>query len=87
MITILMYLHAADEGGETHFPLIGLTVAARAHDALLFFDLQPDGSLEPMSRHAGLPVVRGSKFVGTKWLHVLDYIENAAKPVPQRNTY
>ncbi len=78
MITVLIYLRTADEGGETDFPLIPLKVSPRVGDAVLFFDLQPDGNLEPLSRHAGLPVTRGSKYVGTKWLHVLDY----AKPVP-----
>ena len=41
----------------------------RRGDALLFYSLTPDGSIDPRSLHGGCPVVRGEKYVATKWIH------------------
>ena len=39
-------------------------------DALLFWDLKPDGLTgDKWSMHAGCPVIRGEKWSATKWLH------------------
>jgi hypothetical protein len=67
-----MYLKAPDEGGETDFPLLGLKLAPRAGDGILFFNVQADGADEPLAEHAGVPVVRGAKAVATKWIHAYD---------------
>lgn len=43
-------------------------------DALLFWDLQPDGqSGDDWSMHAGCPVIKGEKWSATKWLHNGEY--------------
>ncbi|WIA44512.1 hypothetical protein OEZ86_007251 [Tetradesmus obliquus] len=43
----------------------------RAGDALLFFSMHPDRSIDPRALHGGCPVAAGSseKWVATKWLH------------------
>jgi len=37
--------------------------------ALLFHSMTPAGALEPKSLHASCPVISGTKWVVTKWLH------------------
>lgn len=68
VMTALIYLNDDYEGGETAFPNIGLNVKGRTGDVLTFTSLGPDGKLEPLSRHAGLPVVRGTKYLASRWI-------------------
>jgi hypothetical protein len=42
----------------------------RAGDALLFYSMHPDRSIDPRALHGACPVGGGSeKWVATKWLH------------------
>jgi prolyl 4-hydroxylase len=41
----------------------------RAGDALLFYSLHPDNSIDTHALHGGCPVAKGTKWVVTKWLH------------------
>lgn len=45
-------------------------VKPRRGDALLFFSLLPNAIPDPMSLHAGCPVIEGEKWSATKWIHV-----------------
>ena len=71
--TALIYLNDAYEGGETHFPEIGVTVRGAVGDMLIFHNLTADGQLDPRMTHAGLPVTRGEKWLATRWIRVGDY--------------
>eukprot|EP00850_Spirogloea_muscicola_P010844 SM000065S20193 [mRNA] locus=s65:212497:213824:- [translate_table: standard] len=51
----------------------GVAVRPRRGDALLFWSLRPDATLEPKSLHAGCPVIKGSKWSATKWMRVQEY--------------
>ncbi|KAH0940627.1 hypothetical protein HID58_000264 [Brassica napus] len=51
----------------------GLSVLPKKRDALLFWSMRPDGSLDPSSLHGGCPVIRGNKWSSTKWLHAHEY--------------
>jgi prolyl 4-hydroxylase len=66
--TMLLYLNDAFEGGETTFPDHQLVVKPRAGDALLFLNTLPDGRPDPRKRHTGQPVVRGVKWLATRWI-------------------
>jgi len=68
MATVLTYLATPDEGGETVFPEAQLQVKARKGDAVLFFNMHPDGSVDPRSLHGGLPVIKGTKWAMTRWI-------------------
>ncbi|KAL2940319.1 putative prolyl 4-hydroxylase 3 [Bienertia sinuspersici] len=51
----------------------GLSVKPKRGDALLFWSMKPDASLDPLSLHAGCPVIRGDKWSATKWIRVNTY--------------
>ncbi|CAN6450728.1 unnamed protein product [Victoria cruziana] len=83
MASFLLYLSDVEEGGETMFPFedsknidigydykkcIGLKVKPRQGDALLFYSLFPNGTIDVTSLHGSCPVIRGEKWVATKWI-------------------
>jgi prolyl 4-hydroxylase len=68
ILTMLVYLNEDYEGGETLFFSTGLKVRGSVGDALLFRNATNDGNPDPMSRHAGLPVQRGTKYIASRWI-------------------
>lgn len=68
LLTLLTYLSPVDEGGGTAFPELDLEVRPQPGATLLFANTKPDGDIEPRSLHAGLPVVRGEKWLVTRWI-------------------
>jgi len=66
--TVLVYLNHDYKGGETVFPEIDLKVKGRKGDALIFTSARADRSVDPLSKHAGLPVTQGAKYLCTKWI-------------------
>lgn len=71
--SLVMYLNTPEAGGGTAFPEIGLTVTAQRGAAVCFTYEGGDAA----SLHAGLPVVRGEKWIATKWLRERPYRERA----------
>ncbi len=71
--TICVYLNEVEAGGETEFPIAGVKVTPKAGRAVIFDNLRNDGSPEPDSLHAGLPVQRGQKWLATLWLRQAPY--------------
>lgn len=63
--TALLYLNDGFRGGETEFPLLGITVAPRQGDILYFEYHRP---LDHYLLHAGLPVLRGEKRLVSLWI-------------------
>ncbi|KAL0543452.1 hypothetical protein IC582_018548 [Cucumis melo] len=51
----------------------GLSVKPKRGDALLFWSMKPDASLDPSSLHGGCPVIKGNKWSATKWMRVEEY--------------
>ncbi|MCA9841811.1 MAG: 2OG-Fe(II) oxygenase [Cyanobacteria bacterium HKST-UBA03] len=66
--TMLMYLSAPEEGGETTFPDIGLSVAPVKGNAILFWSVLPNLQVDPLSKHGSAPVKSGVKWTMTKWI-------------------
>lgn len=81
--SFLLYLSDVEEGGETMFPYengsnmdigydyqecIGLKVKPRQGDGLLFYSVFTNGTIDPTSLHGSCPVIRGEKWVATKWM-------------------
>ena len=48
---------------------VGLKVKPRKGDALLFWSVHPNNTFDRSSLHGGCPVVSGTKYVATKWIH------------------
>lgn len=65
--TALLYLNEGYEGGETEFLTPGLKVKGRTGDIVVFSNVLADGRGDPATRHAGLPVTAGEKWLASKW--------------------
>lgn len=81
--TALVYLNDDYFGGETEFTRLGLKVKGRKGDVLVFHNTQADGSPDPLSEHAGLPVLHGIKYVGSRWIRASRHLADAANEVGQ----
>lgn len=68
IMTTLIYLNEEYEGGETIFPKVDLKVKGRKGDVLMFVSALPNGDLDPLSEHAGLPVLNGTKYLASRWI-------------------
>ncbi|XP_068645588.1 probable prolyl 4-hydroxylase 3 isoform X2 [Aristolochia californica] len=51
----------------------GLSVKPKMGNALLFWSVRPDATLDPSSLHGGCPVIKGNKWSSTKWMHINEY--------------
>jgi prolyl 4-hydroxylase len=67
-ITAIAWLNDDFEGGETSFDRLGLTERPRTGDLLFFANILPDGMPDARSRHAGMPVVSGTKYLASRWI-------------------
>jgi len=65
--TAMAYLNDVAEGGATHFPAIGLSIPPQQGALLVWNNMNPDGTPNPATLHAGTPMVRGTKYIVTKW--------------------
>lgn len=65
--TFMIYLNATDAGGATHFTHLNRSFFPRPGTALVWNNLQADGSPNPVTQHQGMPVEAGTKFIVTKW--------------------
>jgi prolyl 4-hydroxylase len=68
--TVFCYLNHVAEGGATDFPQLKVRVEPRRGRIVHFTNLRPDGSGDPATLHAGLPVVAGEKWLATLWTRV-----------------
>lgn len=68
IVTFLLYLNEAYQGGETEFCKTGLRVRGRTGDALYFANVDPAGARDAMALHAGLPVLEGEKWLFSQWI-------------------
>ncbi len=69
MITVLIYLNNLYSfGGETYFPYIDLEVKPTEGRALIWYNVYENGSRDPSTFHEAMPVLRGEKWIATKWL-------------------
>jgi len=72
--TALIYLNDEYTGGETEFPRLNLKIKGRKGDVLVFRNARADGSPDPLSEHAGLPVLTGVKYLGSRWIRTTRHL-------------
>jgi len=66
--TLVMYLNEVEQGGETTFPNLGLTVTPTKGSAVYFEYFYNDQRLNELTLHSSAPVIRGEKWVATQWM-------------------
>lgn len=64
--TLVMYLNDVEEGGETSFPSLKLSITPKKGAAAYFEYVNSLGQVDPLSLDAGTPVVRGEKWIATQ---------------------
>lgn len=65
--TAMVYLNVPAEGGHTLFPHLDVDMKPQLGTMLMWNNLAPDGSINPMTAHHATPVVRGRKDIITQW--------------------
>jgi prolyl 4-hydroxylase len=75
--TMVTYLNDVPEGGETAFPEAGWAVSPQRGNAVYFEYCNSLGQLDQLSLHASNPVLRGDKWVATKWMRQRRFVSAA----------
>ena len=65
--TAMAYLNAVEDGGATDFGLAGIAIPPQPGALLVWNNMDAKGNPNPWTLHAGTPVVRGTKYIITKW--------------------
>ncbi|XP_050033049.2 uncharacterized protein [Dermacentor andersoni] len=74
LATLLVYLNDVDRGGSTAFPRAHLAIRPHRGSALFWFNLKQEPTtrkrrIDYSSTHGSCPVLRGSKWIATLWIH------------------
>jgi hypothetical protein len=69
-LTVLVYLNDNYEGGHTAFPHLGRSFKGRKGDALVFWNVAPDGAPDWRTLHAGTAPTRGEKWLFSQWIRI-----------------
>ena len=75
--TQLIYLNEKFEGGETRFDLTDLVLKPERGMCMLFFNTTPDGNVDPFSRHTGVGVTSGEKWLMARWIREIPFDQPA----------
>lgn len=67
IVTVFVYLNDVEAGGETDFPRLGERVQPGKGKAVAFLNCNAAGHPNLDMLHAGMPVVRGEKWLATLW--------------------
>lgn len=75
VISVLLYLSNVDEGGETMFPELGITVKPKKGRAVFFPNVLSSNLELPDARtsHKANPVLKGQKYAVNTWIHLYDF--------------
>lgn len=73
--TAMIYLNTVADGGATWFPQLGIRVAPKKGLLLAWNNMNPDGTRNPATLHEGMPVMRGTKYIVTKWFREGNWIK------------
>lgn len=65
--TAMAYLNPVEAGGATAFSALGIQIEPQPGALIIWNNALPDGRPNDATIHAGTPVVRGAKYIITKW--------------------
>ena len=71
ILTVYLYISDVEDGGETNFPQLGLTVSPKKGKAIIWpsvLDSNPR-EIDQRTEHQALPVRSGIKFGANAWIH------------------
>lgn len=77
ILTFFLYLSDVEEGGETAFPDLGISVKPKKGKALLWpsvLDEFPD-RIDHRTQHEARPVIKGKKYAANSWIHQYDFAQ------------
>ncbi|XP_028409025.1 prolyl 4-hydroxylase subunit alpha-2-like isoform X2 [Dendronephthya gigantea] len=67
--TALLYMNKVEAGGATVFPYVGARLTPSEGDVVFWHNLMRSGDGDFRTRHAGCPIISGTKWVANKWFH------------------
>lgn len=67
LFTGIVYLNDDYEGGETKFVSEEVSIKAKQGDLLVWTNLNRDGTPNRNTKHSGLPITKGNKFIVVIW--------------------
>ena len=65
--TFMVYLNDVKKGGETRFVNLKQNVYPKKGTAVVWCNIKEDGTPDKMTLHQGSPVIKGEKWIITKW--------------------
>lgn len=65
--TFMVYLNSTPEGGATRFPRLNKLFRPKEGMAVIWNNLNPDGTPNPYTLHHGMKPRQGEKYIITKW--------------------
>ncbi len=71
--TAMTYLNDVEAGGATLFTQLGIQIEPKRGALLVWNNALPDGRPNEATLHAGTPVVRGAKYIITKWYRTREW--------------
>ncbi|XP_071952055.1 prolyl 4-hydroxylase subunit alpha-1-like isoform X2 [Antedon mediterranea] len=69
LATMLFYMSDVEAGGATVFTEVGARMMPIKKSAAFWYNLYKSGEGDLLTRHAGCPVLAGTKWVSNKWIH------------------
>mmetsp|Transcript_18858 Transcript_18858/g.18977 ORF Transcript_18858/g.18977 Transcript_18858/m.18977 type:complete len:395 (-) Transcript_18858:129-1313(-) len=75
ILTFFLYLSDVEEGGETSFPTLGISVKPKKGRALLWPSVLNHwpNRVDGRTTHEAKPVIKGKKFAANAWIHLFDF--------------
>ncbi|KQS52023.1 uncharacterized protein Dere_GG11931, isoform C [Drosophila erecta] len=67
--TAIFYLSEVEQGGATAFPFLDFAVKPQLGNVLFWYNLHRSLDKDYRTKHAGCPVLKGSKWIGNVWIH------------------
>ncbi|XP_020811601.1 prolyl 4-hydroxylase subunit alpha-1 [Drosophila serrata] len=67
--TAIFYLSEVEQGGATAFPFLNFAVKPQLGNVLFWYNLHRSLDMDYRTKHAGCPVLKGSKWIGNVWIH------------------